>query len=911
MKSLLAILLVLAFHLPLLPGTPPPSGSPGTAGEKDTTGLFKAGERLKSYEKHLEMAGTSPFANLQWRGIGPYFTGGRIDDIEGCVNNPYKFYAAAASGGLWLTENNGTTWTPIFENESSITIGDIAISQTDDNLIWVGTGEQNSSRSSYAGTGIFKSTDGGKSWKNMGLTESHHIGKVIIHPKNNNIVWVAVLGHLYTDNEERGLYKTTDGGLTWKKTLYIDGKTGVIDAVLNRQNPDILYAASWQRERKAWNFSGSGVGSAVYKSTDGGDTWKKSMTGLPSDEFVGRIGLAVAPSNPDVVYVYLDNKRRRTSEGKKKKGTDANANLINTQIIGAEVYRTDNGGDLWKKANTSYLDGLVYTYGYYFGRICVAPDNENTVYLLGVPLLKSTDGGKTFGNISQRKGKNDAVHDLHGDMQALWIDPENPARLLLGNDGGINVSYDAGASWKNIHNIPLAQCYTVHYDWDTPYNVYTGLQDNGVSLAPADFSYKTSRYDSSKGWELILWGDGAFVQPEPPLDMTKNPAAKKTEPKTRGKHKRQRPKTVYAAYQFGYISRIHLETETYDSIRPKSPDMQFPYRFNWLSPFMISHHNPFTLYMGANKMLKSVDRGNTWTEISPDLTDNKNTTGNVPFATIVAIDESPLAPGLLYAGTDDGNVRVKKANSCSWEDAGNGLPKKWVTRLVASKYKKGRVYITLTGYRDDDFKSYVYRSEDFGKHWSSLSKGLPNEPINVLREDPVYENLLYLGSDLGIYVTLDGGNSWLSLKNNLPTNAVYDLRVHPRENELIIGTHGRGVFILPVEKIQWLAGQKNNPPLHLFPIGPISLSSYGQSKAELWFYAADDGPLQITIKKKGNETVVGKVDLKCVKGFNFYSWNPVRIEKKDGGKNEKVEKGDYILSARKGKEKAKVAFKVM
>jgi photosystem II stability/assembly factor-like uncharacterized protein len=728
-----------------------------------------AEERLKSYEKHLQMKETSIFKKLEWREIGPYFVGGRIDDIEAYENNPYKFYIAAASGGLWVTGNNATTWTPIFDHESSITIGDIAISQTDENLIWVGTGEQNSSRSSYAGTGVFKSIDGGKTWKNMGLTDTHHIGRVIIDYEDNNIVYVAAIGHLYTYNEERGLFKTTDGGKTWKKILYISPKTGVIDVVMHPKNRNILFAAAWQRERKAWNFWEGGEESGIYKSIDGGETWEKIGGGFPQNKYIGRIGLAVSPSNPNVVYAFLDNQEP-------KPGTK------DRQVKGAELYRSNDGGETWTITHYYYLDGVVFTYGYYFGNIRVAPDNEDVIYVLGVPLLKSTDGGRTFKDASHLE-RGGGMGDVHVDMHALWINPKNPKHLILGNDGCLNISYDEAATWQKIDNIPLAQCYTIHYDNQDPYFVYTGLQDNGVNRGPSDF--KPGRRENT--WQMFIFGDGGYILPQP-----------------------DDPTTVYAAVQYGSIFRVEIKKKKKSQfIKPKSPDEKSPYRFNWLAPFLISPYNSHTLYMGGNKVFKSVDRGDNWIEISPDLSNQQHTDGDVPYATIVSLDESPLYPGLLYVGTDDGNVWVKKGVQAKWEKINRDLPNKWVTRIVASKYKKERVYVTLIGYREDDFKTYVYASEDYGNTWTSIKGNLPEEPVNVIREDPVNEDILYLGTDLTVYVTIDRGITWYSLKNNLPTNAVYDLRVQPRENELIIGTHGRGVFILPVKYIHQLASEKN------------------------------------------------------------------------------------------------------
>lgn len=873
MKRVIIALVVLAFGFLLI-------------GDEDTSPATSAEGRLKSYEKHLEMKENSIFKKLEWRNIGPYFMGGRIDDIEGYENNPYKFYAAAASGGLWVTENNGTTWTPIFDNESSITIGDIAVSQTDEKLIWVGTGEQNASRSSYAGTGVFKSTDGGKTWKNMGLIDSHHIGRVIIHPEDNNIVFVAALGHLFTDNEERGLYKTTDGGENWKRVLYISPTTGVIDVVMHPGNPDIIYAASWQRERKAWNFVESGPESTLFKSTDGGETWKKIVNGFPQNKYVGRIGLAVTPAAPDVLYAFLDNQEPRPEPKKKKKdkGSDANKKLFNTNIKGAEVYRSNDCGETWQKTHEKYLEQrVIYTYGYYFGQIRVSPGNADVIYILGVPLMKSTDGGKTFKDVSKQGGIY-GDNGVHADMQALWIDPKDPRRLILGNDGGLNISYDAGEAWQKINNIPLAQCYTIHYDNQKPFHVYTGLQDNGVNVGPSNFQFG----NRETTWKRLLGGDGAFAQTEP-----------------------GNPDTVYVEMQFGYLTRLDRKNREFKFIRPKSPDKKSRYRFNWLSPYMVSHHNPYTLYMGGNKMLKSVNRGDTWMEISSDLTDNKNIDGDVPFATIVSIDESPLQAELLYAGTDDGNVWVKKDSPSGWEKINNGLPKKWVTRIAASRYKKERVYITLTGYREDDFKTYVYASEDYGKTWTSLKANLPEEALNVIREDPVNENILYLGSDLGIYVTLDRGQNWYSLKNNLPTNAVYDLRIHPRDRELMIGTHGRGVFLLSVETLQKMTAEVMKKPLHIFDIKPVPLAEkryQEQEKAKIDFYSDAERDFLVTVTDKVGKR--GKQwDFKAIKGLNRFEWDLV-VETVDE-KKRKVKKGAYTVIIKKGRVKANAVLKVI
>lgn len=908
--------------------------------------LFSATDaqsRLQAYEKHRQMHRDSVFRTVQWREIGPYFCSGRLIDIEGYATSPYMFYVAAASGGVWKTVNNGNTWQPVFDNESTSTVGDIAVYEKDKNLIWVGSGEANSSRSSYAGTGVFKSTDGGKSWSHMGLADTQHIARVLIDPADPQVVYVAALGHLYTDNEERGVYKTTDGGKTWNKVLYISPKTGVVDLVMHPSNRSILYAAAWQKDRKAWNLEEGGPESAIYKSTDGGATWKKLEGGFPQGQGVGRIGLAISPSRPETLYAFLDNQQPRPEEKKEQKAgggltiekvaamtpaeflklgkeqvekflrenrvperytadmviamvqggkvspamiakmmMDANARLFRTNIKGAELYRSDDGGATWRKTHDKYIDNLIFTYGYYFGQVRVSPENENIVYLLGVPVLMSGDGGKTFASISEQGGIY-GIDGVHADSHALWIDPQNPERLLLGNDGGLNISYDRGKNWVKVNNQPLAQCYTVAYDMEKPYNVYTGLQDNGVNKGSSVFVFD----DHDRPWKMLLGGDGAFVAPEPG-----NPAV------------------VYAEFQFGSMFRLDLKNENNTkSIQPKSPDSAQPYRFNWLTPFMISRHNPYTILAGANKVLKSVDRGDHWLEISPDLTERKNTDGDVPFATITAIDESPFTPELLYAGTDDGNVWGSRNSGAEWQKITAGLPGKWVTRVVTSAFKKERVYLTMTGYREDDSAAYVFVSEDAGKTWTSLKNNLPDESLNVIREDPTNENILYLGGDMSIYVSLDRGKAWHSLRGNLPLNAVYDLAVHPRDHELIIGTHGRGVFILPLGLVRRLTPEVMQQPLVAFDAAPVEKDreqEEGPQKAVVPVYVRDGGTLEVMIVQGAAGKVLRTWKVECPKGLGQVVWD-LKLRDTD---TKTVDKGEYTLVLKSAKAAIKTVIKV-
>ncbi len=900
-----------------------------------------ARQRLISWEQHQKLTRESWFRSFEWQNLGPYFMGGRICEIKGYASDPRRILVAAASGGLWLTENSGTTWRPLFDDQSWVGFGSVAVYEKDPNLLWAGTGEENSSRSSYAGTGVFKSTDGGRTWQHMGLADTHHIAEVIIHPENPDIVYVAAIGHLYTENEERGVFKTEDGGRSWQKVLYISPRTGVISLVMDPTNPEVLYAASWERIRKAWNMTEAGKESAIYKTEDGGRSWRKIVNGFPQNEFVGRIGLAVCPSNPKVVYAFLDNQEPRTQpkareevrgavtvealkkmtvqeflkleDGKleallrqnrapqvftsrsvkeavqKKTLTllelvdilqgGANAALFTTQVKGAELYRSDDGGQTWKKAHEGFLsNSIVNTYGYYFGKMFVSPENENVVYLLGVPLMKSTDGGQTFKEIPEAGGSYGYGYaDVHPDHHALWINPNDPREVWIGNDGGLNVSYDAGRTFQRIANLPLAQCYTVSFDLETPYNIYVGLQDNGVNLGPRDFVF--GRRD--KDWRMILGGDGAFVEPS-----------------------LQEKGIVYAEYQFGSLFRLNLNNprET-KSIKPQIKTVQAPYRFNWLTPFLISKHNPFTLLLGANKVLKSVDRGDNWIEISPDLTDRKNTGGDVPFATITALAESPFTPEVIYAGTDDGNVWVTRNGGCSWEKATAGLPRKWVTRIEASRFQPGRVYLTMIGYREDDFSTYVFASEDFGQTWTSIKGNLPEEGCNVIREDTVSENIIYLGTDLTAYVSLDRGKSWHSLRANLPTLPVYDMKIHPRDRELLIGTHSRGVYVLPLKKIQELKSEVLGKTLHVLEPDEVELpfvrrgeAPAAEISAHILVYSKDGGPGRLVIKSAAGK-VLKETAVELKAGLNDLTWD-LRAE----GQKERVAAGEYQVEISLGQE---------
>lgn len=869
---------------------------------------MSAQERLRGYELRLRMERESPLSQVLFRNVGPTIQGGRIVDIAVPDGEPAGLLIAFATGGLWRTTNMGTTWEPLFDRESANGIGDIDVSGPNGRLIWVGTGEANSSRTSYAGTGVFKSEDGGKSWQHMGLEESHHIGRVLIHPKNPNTVFVAAIGHLYSWNDERGVYRTKDGGRTWEHVLKVNERTGAIDIAMHPSNPDVLFACMWERDRRAWNFLESGPGSGLYRSDDGGDTWTKVTAGLPDGQYMGRIGVGICRTRPNVMYALIDNQAPRPEAGrddervpsgeltlrrlqmlneeqflqvprdvltrffrrslpdldldevlqKMRTGEmkvqdiidrmrDANATMFEDTIIGAELYRSDDGGRTWRRTHDFRLDSLYNTYGYYFGQVGVDPTNPDKVFLLGVPILMSEDGGKSFRSVGGR--------GVHVDHHAIWIDPRWPRRIAIGNDGGLNLSWDGGATWQKVNNLPVGQFTTVALDNATPYRIYGGLQDNGTMRGP---STHDPLRDDIWEWETIGGGDGAAVQ----VDLRTN-------------------ETVFTSSQFGSASARNYITRESWSITPRSRAGEPPLRYNWVTPFLLSPHHPDILYYGANRVFRSLDQGRTWTPISGDLTSDPKQ-GDVPYGTCTAISESPLQFGLLYIGTDDGRVWRTDDGGVTWREISRGLVLfKWVSRVVASPHDVDTVYVALSGYREDDFAPYLFRSTDRGETWTRISYGLPNEPINVVREDPLVPNLLYVGTDLGVLLSWDAGATWTVMTGNLPHVPVHDLQVHPRARELVLATHGRSVFVADVSLVQQLTAEVRAKPIHVFPVAPVARSAmWGYERrspyaeynpdrtVRIAFWLSRAGAVRVAIKDSGG-AVAKTVDASGVYGLNY------------------------------------------
>ncbi|PIA79247.1 glycosyl hydrolase [Gaetbulibacter sp. 4G1] len=926
--------------------------------QQASTPVKKVVEAIKQKQ---ELTQKSLVKNVAFKNIGPTIMSGRVVDLDVNPNNPNEFYVGYASGGVWHTVNNGSTFEPILDTSNTQNVGDIAVDWKT-KTIWVGTGENNSSRSSYAGIGILKSTDNGKTWVNVGLPDSHHIGRILINPNNSDEVVIGVTGHLYSSNNERGIYKTTDSGKTWKQKLFIDDVSGVIDVQHAPNNYNIMFASSWTKDRKAWNFNGSGNNSAIYKSTDAGSTWTKITTqesGFPTGNGVGRIGLAVF--NENIIYALHDSQFRRKEDSKKEEKhglvkedfktmtaesflnlqdkklngflktngfqekyraenvkqmirsgnvkpidlakylENANTMLFDTPVIGAEVYKSVDGGKTWKKTHDDYIDGLYYSYGYYFGEIRVDLQNKDAIYIMGVPILKSKDGGKKFVSISKE--------NVHADHQALWINPKKQGHLINGNDGGLNMSYDDGESWEKLNVNSVGQFYAINVDNETPYNVYGGLQDNGVWVGAHNASKnKLWQQEGQYPWQRLMGGDGMHIQ----IDNRNS-------------------NIVYTGYQFGNYFRINRDTKARKYIQPKHELGENPYRFNWQTPILLSPHNQDILYLGGNKLMRSMNQGDDWEAISNDLT-NGGKKGNVAYGTLTSISESPFQFGLIYTGSDDGLIHVTKNGGGSWQNISNNLPKNlWVSRVIASKHKKERVYVTLNGYRWDDFSVYAYMSDDYGNTWKKISSNIPLSPVNVIKEDSKNENILYLGTDNSAYVSFNNGLQWEVFSKGLPSVAVHDIVVQSKANDLLLGTHGRSIYKTNIAHFQKMNASKMNQSIVLFDIEDVKYSTRWGSSFRAWskvnepsinikFYTNKAEEKEIKILSENNSELA-QIKVKSDKGFNNFDYDlaisekaqktlmkentSVKINKADNGKYY-LPKGIYTVQI----ESDKKAFEV-
>ena len=716
---------------------------------------------------------------LKPRSIGPAGMSGRVTAFDVVMRNTDIIYAGTASGGLWRSTSAGVQWEPIFDDQPVLSIGAVAVDQRIPDVIWVGTGEANPRNSQSSGNGIYKSIDGGKSWEHLGLDETRNISKIIIDPLNSDIVYAAAIGSAWDSTAERGVYKTTDGGVSWDKVLYVDNKTGAADLIMDPVNPNKLFAAMWEYRRWPWFFKSGGPGSGLYVTFDGGKNWTKrtDKDGLPKGD-LGRIGLALCNNYPNVVYAIVEAKKNA-------------------------LYRSDDGGFKWKMVN----DKDVGDRPFYYAQIAVDPENENRIYDIHSEVTVSEDGGKSFEILISWK-------KIHPDHHAFWISPEDPAFLIDGNDGGMAISHDKGKSWRFVQNLPLAQYYHINYDMDTPYNVYGGMQDNGSWKGP-------SRVLSDNGitnvyWQMVSFGDGFDVVPDP-----------------------ANSRYGYSMSQGGNLVRYDVLTGHMKFIRPPDPDT-VKLRFNWNAGIAQDPFDKSTIYYGSQYLLKSTDRGDSWSIISPDLTTNdtskqhQNNSGGLTydvtdaenFTTIIAIDPSPLNKNVIWAGTDDGNLQLTKDGGRSWVNvSGNlkGVPEgTWIPQVRASTYSESEAWVVLDNHRRNDWNAYAYYTKDFGKHWDRIASqdSIFGYALSVI-QDPVQPDLVFLGTEFGLYVSFDKAKTWNKWTEGYPNVSTMDMQIQPRESDLIIGTFGRAAYIFDnIEPLRELAAKKNiiDDKLYLFPV---------------------------------------------------------------------------------------------
>ena len=711
---------------------------------------------LQSFGQHLDM---DKMGDLKPRSIGPAGMSGRVTAIDAVHASPEIIYVGTASGGVWKSESGGVSWAPVFDDEKTMSIGAVEIQQSNPDVVWVGTGEGNPRNSLNGGYGIYKSLDGGKSWQLKGLENTRHIHRIIVDPQNPDVVYVAAIGSPWGEHPERGVYKTTDGGDSWQKVLYVDEKTGAADLVMDPSNPNKLFAAMWEHRRKPWTFTSGGPGSGLYVTVDGGKNWKKltEEDGLPAGE-LGRIGLAVSASNPKRVYALVESKKNA-------------------------LYRSDDGGYKWQMINTN--SGQIGNRPFYYSEIYVDPKNDNRLYTIFTYVNVSEDGGKSFGQLMDAYGTSNGVHPDH---HAWWINPEDPDFMIDGNDGGLNITHDRGKTWRFVENLPLAQFYHINVDMEYPYNVYGGMQDNGSWVGPA-YVWKAQGIRNAY-WQELSFGDGFDVIPDP-----------------------EDARYGYSMSQQGFVVRYDRATGQQKFIQPTHPDPDMRLRFNWNAAIAQDPFDKSVIYFGSQFVHKSVDKGNTWEVISDDLTTNdpekqkqyesggltKDATGAENNTTILAISPSPLKEGVIWVGTDDGLVQLTKDGGNTWTNVTpQGMPAAgWVAQLKPSTYKEGEAFAVVNNYRNFDYKPYLFHTSDYGTTWRSLvdQSQVWNYTLSFA-QDTEEPNLMFLGSEGGLYVSINGGRQWSQWTNEFPNVPVMDLVIHPREHDLVIGTYGRAAYVL-------------------------------------------------------------------------------------------------------------------
>jgi len=733
-----------------------------------------------------------------FRNLGPARQNGRILHVAVDERKPSTFYIVPSTGGLWKTTNNGTTFQSVLPDKSMVSIGHAALAPSNPDIIWVGTGDAASGRIPIRGFGVWKSVDAGKTWTHMGLTETRHIGRIAIDPRNPDIVYVAAVGYHFSHGADRGLYKTIDGGKTWTKVLDKGDHVGVVDVVIDPKTPSTVFAVTYDKQRIPWNFDEGGPETGIYRSKDAGKTWQRLAGGLPTGK-LARAGLAIYPKKPSIVYAVIDNLNPRLAgPAGAAPGTPPPAGTAApaSRPIGGEVYRSDDGGNTWVKTNSP---GDSIGGGKWYGWIYIDPNNDKNVFVPNVSFYRSLDGGKTWG----KKGPENLANSFHVDYHAFWVDPRDSNHLILGSDGGLAVSWDFGATWDVFDHLPLAQFYSIGVDMDEPYNIYGGLQDNGSVKIPSNGPRGSITRDE---YTQVGGGDGMMNVPDP-----------------------EDSRWLYNASQNGAIQRVDQRAGTSRSIRPAPPSGRPAYRFNWTAPIHISPHNSRTIYIGAQVLLRSVNRGDAWREISPDLTTNDpvKLKGNIEFCTLTSISESPVTPGVIWVGSDDGKVQVTRNGGGTWTDqtaklvAAGGPADYYVTRVFASPHKEGTAFVTKAGWHRDVYAPFVFRTDDFGESWTAIGKGLPDGTVYVVAQDRKNADLLFVGTEMGVFVTFDGGKQWLPFGTGLPPYAlVHDLLIHPRENDLVVATHGRGLFSTDISALQEVTAKIWDEDVHLFAVEP-------------------------------------------------------------------------------------------
>jgi photosystem II stability/assembly factor-like uncharacterized protein len=841
-----------------------------------------------------------------WRSIGPSNMGGRIDDVEGVERDPAVIYVGAASGGVWKTVNNGTTWLPVFDGQPNLSIGDIAIAPSNPDVIWVGTGEANQRQSTSYGGGVFKSIDAGRSWTSMGLPDSGTIGRILIDPRNPDVVYVAAAGDLFKPHAERGLFKTVDGGRSWTKSKFIDDDSGFIDVAMDPSNSQILIAASYQRRRTAWGFNGGGPGSALWKTTDAGKTWKKvEGGGLPAYGNWGRVGLAFARSEPNVVYAMIEPGPQQGGGGEGGGRTGRSGENAALDPNRAGIWRSDDKGATWKL--TSNDNGRAM----YFSQIRVDPKDANTVYALERTLFKSTDGARTFSTIPESilsripnplqtpsslvaafdRSPSDALPPSHPDHHAMWIDPANPKHLILGHDGGVDFSYDAGRTWQLQNSMPLGQFYQVSVDIREPYYVYGGAQDNGVWGGPS--RVRNNGGITREHWFELNAGDGFHVAADPTdpmvvyISVSGNGGQFLWRQNFRtGEQKfiRPTPSRAAGAPAGRGATAVPASGNIVGALEPNETP-----RFNWNPGLAMSPHDPRTIYFGSNRLYISHDRGDSWTPTS-DLTARADrdalqimgVRGSQPmtakndgvanWGTIVAIAESPIAPGILWVGTDDGNLQVSRDSGTNWTNVADNAAKfperYYVQSVEPSHFDPATAYAAFDGHYSGDYRPHLFKTTDFGKSWIDLSAGLPARGhVNVVREDRFNRNLLFVGSEFGFSISLDGGKSWSRFMAGLPATTSDDVVVHPRDQDLVLATHGRSFYVLDdISPLQQLSDEVLAKSEHLFRPRPATL--WDEDK-RTWHGGGDElfrakNPPDAILSYYLKSAVQGKVTLQVV-----------------------------------------------